>query len=114
MYISLVITWVLFIGLFPVSFFWIRRAWKIIFNKDYSYVALKRGKPPVNAEKYAPFSAGINMIAGVVFAGVILCIVIGGLEYNKWTAIIGTTIWFKIFADFILSRHAHMIERNKY
>ncbi len=44
------------------------------------------------------------MIVFVIFG-----IVAGILDFETWTAIAGVTIWFKFFADFVLSRHAHPI-----
>jgi len=102
-----IVTWLMFIGLFPLSFFWLRRAWFIGIKKDYSYVALKRGVPPENPKKYAIFSLGLNLVAGIVIGFVALLIIIIALDYDTWTAIAGTTLWMKLFADFILSRHAH-------
>ncbi len=106
--IATAITWIMFLGLFPISFFWLRRAWLIGVKKDYSYVALKKGMPPEDPEKYAVFSMTINLLAGLVLLTVILLILITGLEYDTWTAVAGSTIWIKFFADFILGRQAHM------
>ena len=61
--ISVAMTWVLFMALFPITFYWARNAWRILFKRDYSYVALKRGEPPANPEKFAPYAAAINLIA---------------------------------------------------
>lgn len=108
MNIHFIFTWVLFLGLFPIGFFWLRRAWKILKEKDYSYVALKKGEPPKNPEKYAPYSAFINLLAGSIFTVTIILIVVFGLHYDIWTAIVGITLWGKLFADFVISRHAHM------
>lgn len=105
--IHFIFTWVMFLGLFPISYFWLRRAWRIIRLKDYSYVALKKGEPPKNPEKYAPYSGGINLIAGLIFASVIILIIAAALPYETWSAIVGVTLWMKIFADFIISRLAH-------
>ncbi len=102
------LTWMMFIGLFPLSFFWLKRAWSIGVKKEYSYVALKRGIPPKNPKRFAIFSVSINLISGLILVAVILLILLIGLNYDKWTAIVGTTIWTKFFAEFILSRHAHM------
>lgn len=113
MSISIAITWLLFLGLFPIAFFWLRRAWRILFRRDFSEVALKRGEPPADAAKFAPYAAAINLIAGAVAVSVILMVVIGGVEYDTWTAIAGSTIWMKFFADYILSRHAHPIWGKK-
>jgi hypothetical protein len=106
--IATAITWIMFLGLFPISFFWLRRAWLIGVKKDYSYVALKKGVPPEKPEKYAVFSVAINLLAGLVLLTVILLVLITGLEYDTWTAVAGSTIWIKFFADFILGRQAHM------
>ncbi|MDD2664145.1 MAG: hypothetical protein PHD19_10340 [Dechloromonas sp.] len=105
--VSVAVTWILFLALFPMAFFWLRRAWRIAVDKDFSEVALKRGLPPVNAGKYAPYEAAINLVAGSVACAVILGVLAGELEYNTWTAIAGSTIWCKFFASFALSRHAH-------
>ena len=100
-------TWIMFIGLFPLSFYWLRRAWLIGIKKNYSFVALKRGVPPENPQKYAKYALGTNLVAGLIFALVILLIVLAMINYSQWTAIVGVTLWMKLFADFILSRHAH-------
>ncbi|MCB1968707.1 hypothetical protein [Accumulibacter sp.] len=107
MTISVAITWILFLGLFPIAFFWLRRAWRILVKRDFSEVALKGGLSPSDPEKFAPYAAAINLVAGGVVVAVILMIVIGGVAYDIWSAIAGSTIWMKFFADFILSRHAH-------
>ena len=107
MTISVAITWILFLGLFPIAFFWLRRAWQILFKQDFSQVALKRGEPPADPAKYAPYAAAINLVAGAIAVAVILMVVIGGVAYDTWTAIAGSTIWMKFFADYIVSRNAH-------
>ena len=105
--ISVAMTWILFLALFPIGFVWLRRAWRIIVKRDFADVALKGGVLPPNAEKYAPYEAGINLVAGIVVVGVILSVLSGALEYQAWSAIAGSTIWCKFFASFALSRHAH-------
>ena len=104
---SVALTWILFLALFPMAFFWFRRAWRIIVRRDYSEVALKRGVAAPDAEKFAPFEAAINLVAGAVTVAVILGVVAGRLDYKTWTAIAGSTIWMKLVASFILGRHAH-------
>ncbi len=105
--VSVALTWVLFLALFPMAFFWLRRAWRILVKRDFSEVALKGGEPPPNAAKWAPYEAMINVAAGLVAVFVILGVVLGALPYNTWTAIAGTTIWCKFFASFALGRQAH-------
>lgn len=107
MSISLALTWILFLALFPISFYWLRRAWRIIVRRDYSEVALKRGEPPPNPEKFAPYAAAINLIGGCITVGTIVLVIFGMAEYDTWTAIAGSTIWMKFIADFILRSHAH-------
>ncbi len=109
MTVSIAITWVLFLALFPMAFFWLRRAWRILVRRDYSEVALKHGLAPPNAAKYAPYTAGVNLIAGSVAVIVILLVVIGGVAYEIWSAIAGSTVWMKFIADFIVSRNAQPI-----
>ncbi len=98
----------MFLGLFPISFYWLRTAWRIGVKKDFSRVALKRGASPDSPGKYAGCAAGINLAAGAVLTFVIGLIIFSGLEFESWTAAAGITIWMKFFAEFILSRHAHM------
>ena len=105
--VSVALTWILFLALFPMAFFWFRRAWRILVRRDFSEVALKRGESPPNPEKYAPYALAINLIAGAVVVVVIVGVVLGQLEYNTWTATAGSTIWCKFFLDFALARQAH-------
>jgi F0F1-type ATP synthase assembly protein I len=107
--ISVAMTWVLFIALFPIAFFWLRRAWRIAVKRDFSEVALKHGEPPANQQKYAPYAAAINLLAGVIVVVVIVGVLTAYFNYATWSAIAGTTIWLKLIADFILRRHAHPI-----
>jgi len=109
-YTSLALTWLLFIALFPVSFFWGRNAYKIFIKKDYSFVALKKGKPPVNQKKWAFFAGLINIVGSLVAAYTIFGILVFGFSYDKWTAMAGCTIWGKIFAEWILRQQAHPIQ----
>lgn len=113
---STVITWLLFIVMFPLSFFWLRRAKRILIDKNYSEVALKGGLPPENPAKYALIAGLINLLAGAtavwVIIGVPLYIATGitigpFIAYQDWSAVGGVTIWAKLMADFILSRYAH-------
>ena len=104
---SVALTWILFLALWPMAFFWFRRAWRILVKRDFSEVALKRGEPPPNAERWAPYTMAINGLAGIVAVFVIVGVLMGALPYETWTAIAGSTIWIKFFLDFALSRHAH-------
>jgi len=111
--VSIALNWILFLALFPIAFFWLRRTWRILVQRDFSEVALKRGEPPENPEKFAPYAAIINMLGGIIIVFVIIGILTGVLEYNTWTAIAGSTIWMKFIFDYILSRHAHPIIPKK-
>lgn len=106
--VSVALTWILFLALFPISFFWLRRVWRIVVRRDFSEVALKRGESPPHPEKFAPYEVAINLVAGVVLVVVILSVLAGHLNYETWTAIAGSTIWCKFFANYGLSRHAHL------
>lgn len=105
--VHIALTWILFLALFPITFFWLRRAWRIAINKDFSEVALKHGEPPTNPEKWAPYEAVINLVAGSITAATIAGVLAGELEYDTWMAIAGSTIWCKFFLGFALSRQAH-------
>ncbi len=105
--ITVAVTWLLFLALFPMAFIWLRRSWRILVKRDFSEVALKRGEPPPNAERWAPYELIINFLAGGIAAFLIVGVMLGALEYDTWTAIAGSTIWCKLFASFALGRHAH-------
>jgi len=106
------VAWILFAALFPLVFFWLRRAWRILFRHDFGEVALKKGEPPVNPARFAPYTVAINLIAGGIAVSLIVAVIVGGVAYETWTAIAGSTIWMKMVADFILSRHAHPPKRG--
>ncbi len=110
---SIAMTWILFLALFPMAFIWLRRAWRIFIKKDYSEVALKGGELPPNPNKWAPVVGIINFTAGAIALSVIIGVGIGYWHYDTWTAMAGSTIWIKIFADFIVSRQAHPFTLGK-
>lgn len=105
--VSVAMTWLLFLALFPMAFIWFRRAWRILVKRDFSEVAIKRGESPANPAKWAPYAMVINGLAGTAAVFVILGVAVAGLAYETWSAIAGTTIWCKFLLDFALSRHAH-------
>ncbi|NIN37050.1 MAG: hypothetical protein GTN46_05130, partial [Gammaproteobacteria bacterium] len=95
-------------------------AYRIFIKKNYEEVALKRGEAPKNPEKWAPATGIVNLVAG----GVALVTILGVLltfagvanplsPYKTWSSVTGVTIWFKVFADFIVSRQAHPYEWGK-
>jgi hypothetical protein len=105
--VSVAMTWILYLALLPMAFFWLRRAWRIGVRRDFSEVALKRGASPRQPERWAPYAMAVNGLAGAVAVFVIVGVVGFGLPYDTWTAIAGSTIWSKFFLDFALSRQAH-------
>jgi small-conductance mechanosensitive channel len=111
--VGVALTWILYLALFPMAFFWLRRAWRILVKRDFSEVALKHGVPPANAAKWAPYEMAINAIAGLTVLFVILWVVFAGIPYETWTAIAGSTIWIKFFLSFALSRQAHGFAKKK-
>lgn len=111
--VSIAMTWILYLALFPMAYFWLRRAWRIGVKRDFSEVALKRGEPASQPERWAPYEMMINLVAGVVAVYVIVSVGLGMLEFETWNAIAGTTIWCKFFASFALGRQAHgAVERE--
>ena len=105
--VSVAMTWLLYLALFPMAFYWWRRVWRIVVRRDFSEVALKRGVPPVSPERWAPYAMAINGLAGALAVFVIVGVALFGLAYETWTAIAGSTVWSKFFLDFALSRQAH-------
>lgn len=110
--VSVALTWILFLALFPIAFVWLRRAWRIVVRRDFSEVALKRGESPPDPEKFAPYEVAANLVAGAVLLAVIASVVIGAAEYQTWSAVAGSTIWCKVLFGFALSRHAHAGHRR--
>lgn len=103
-----IFNWIFLLALFPVAFFWLRRAWRILMRRDFSEVALKKGLPPSDAEKYAPYEMAINAVGGVIMVGVLIAVLgFQALAADDWIAIAGVTLWCKLLASFALSRQAH-------
>lgn len=105
--VSTALNLILFLALVPISYFWLRRAWRILFKRDFSEVALKHGEAPPNAERFAPWCGLLNLVAGGITATVVLLVVGFQIPFDTWTAIAGSTLWCKFMADFAISRHAH-------
>jgi hypothetical protein len=120
--VATALIWILYLALFPMAFYWFRRAWRIFANKDYSEVALKNGLPPANPEKFATITGVVNILAGTaavwIILGVMLYIAtgikIGPFDsFDGWNAYAGSTIWIKLIIDFIIKRQAHPIVWGK-
>ena len=105
--VSVALTWILFLALFPIGFVWLRRAWRILFRRDFSEVALRRGEAAPDAERFAPYTGILNLVAGGIIVTVIGLVLGAAAPYETWTAIAGSTLWMKLLASFILGRHAH-------
>lgn len=105
-----ILNWIFLLALVPVAFFWLRRAWRILVKRDFSEVALKKGVPPPDAERYAPYEMVINLVGGIVMVGVLVAVLgFQALAREDWIAVAGSTLWIKLFASFALGRHAHGI-----
>lgn len=111
--VSIAMTWILFLALFPMAFIWLRRAWRIFRKHDYSEVALKRGEPPPEPEKWAMATGLVNLAAGTAALVAILGVLTATMPYRTWSSIAGVTIWMKVFADYIVSRQAHPFELGR-
>jgi len=103
---------ILFIALVPISFFWLRRAWRIFYKRDFSEVAMKHGEPAPNAERFAPWTGIVNLVCGGITSCVVVLVLAVQLPFDTWTAIAGSTIWCKFMADFAISRHAHGLAKR--
>ncbi len=111
--ISVALTWILFLALFPIAFFWLRRAWRIGVKRDYGEVALKAGRSPADPARWAKYELAINAVGGAVLVYAIVAVVVAAVPYETWTAIAGSTIWCKFFASFALARTAHAKPRGR-
>ncbi len=110
---SVALTWILFLAVFPLGFFWLRRAWRILFKGDFSEVALRRGEPPAVPSRWAPWAGVLNLTAGGMAVVVVLMVLVWQVEYSTWSAVAGSTIWCKLMLDFALARQAHGKARGK-
>jgi len=109
-----IFNWLFLLALFPVAFFWLRRAWRILVRRDFSEVALKKGVAPADAERYAPYEMAINLVGGLVLVGVLVSVLgFQALAQEDWVALAGSTLWVKLLASFALSRHAHGLGLGK-
>ena len=106
-YIHLALTWILFLALFPISFLWLRKAYRIGIKKDYSLVAMKRGVPAPNPRKFIIPEIVLHVVASALVIYAIYGVLVAGWHYNDWTALAGSAIWCKILFSFVMSRHAH-------
>lgn len=52
--VSVAITWILYLALFPMAFFWWRRAYRILVKRDFSEVALRRASRPPTPKSSRP------------------------------------------------------------
>lgn len=106
-----IFNWLFLLALLPVAFFWLRRAWRILIRRDFSEVALKRGLPPADPERYAPYEMVINLVGGTIMVGVLVSVLgFQALAREEWMSVAGITLWTKLLASFALSRHAHGID----
>ncbi|MDO5680689.1 MAG: hypothetical protein Q4G54_10215 [Pelistega sp.] len=106
-YIHLALTWILFLALFPISFLWLRKAYRIAVKKDYSLVAMKRGVPAPNPRKFIVPEIILHTVAALLVIYALYGVIVGGWHYNEWTALAGSAIWCKILFSFVIARHAH-------
>ncbi|MBW2689551.1 MAG: hypothetical protein JRC99_06445 [Deltaproteobacteria bacterium] len=111
--ISIAISWLLFMALFPMAFIWLRRAWRIFIKHDYSEVALKGGEGPANPKKWATATGTVNLVAGGAILTAIIGVLLALFSYKTWSSIAGIALWMKVFADFIVSRQAHPFELGR-
>ena len=52
--VNVALTWILFLALFPMAFFWLRRGWRIWVKRDFSEVAIRGGMSTPDLEELAP------------------------------------------------------------
>jgi hypothetical protein len=105
--LNFILNWVLYLALFPVAFFWLRRGLRIFLKHDYSEVALKKGHSPPNPKRWAPFIGFSNLVGGLIAIWLIITIPLGLYAFGKWIEIAGLTLWGKLLFDYIISRQAH-------
>jgi len=110
--VSIAMNWILFLALFPIAFFWLRRTWRIAVRRDFSEVALRRGESPPDPQRFAPYEMAVNFVGGIVLVVVIVLVLAGTADFGTWTAIAGSTLWCKFFLSFALARHAHAERRG--
>lgn len=106
-YVDIILTWVLFLALFPIAGFWLYRAYQIGVKKDYSVVAMKKGVPVPNPKKFVMPDLLLHAITGGLILYTIYGVLVVQWPYATWTALAGSTIWCKVLFSFVLGRHAH-------
>ena len=68
-----------------------------------------RGEAAPDAERFAPYTGILNLVAGGIIVTVIGLVLGAAAPYETWTAIAGSTIWCKFVLDFAIGWHAHRL-----
>jgi hypothetical protein len=84
----------------------LRRAWRIVFRRDSSEVALRRGTPLPDAERFVSQPGVAKLVTGGVTVATTLLVVVVAVPYATWSAIAGSMIRTRFCADFSVSRYA--------
>ena len=92
------VTWLMFIGLFPLGIGMLFRAWKIGAHKDYRYVADWRGRGIQDGKRWATPVLGINALGGAGLLTVGVLVILVALPFAIWTGATALIIWSYFFA----------------
>ncbi len=111
---GVILTWVLFLALFPMVFVWLRRAYRIFFLIKITPKLHLSVENHLRILKNGLHSQGLLTSLQADCFWTIIGVVVLGYEYSKWSAMAGCTIWGgKIFADWILRNQAHPFQFGK-
>ncbi|PPE69109.1 hypothetical protein IS481_02470 [Caldimonas thermodepolymerans] len=104
---TVLLAWLLLLLGIALAALCLKRAWTIIVRRNFAEVAVRRGQPPRDPERWAPYAAGIHLVCGALMTGAVLAALLGLAPYATWTGTIGLTLWGYLLALHLLARAAH-------
>ncbi len=96
----------MFIGIFPLGFGMLYRAWRIGMRKDFRYVADWRGRPIQDGERWARPVMSINGAGGAGLLTVGILVLLIGLPFAMWSGATALILWSYFFALQIVVQRA--------
>ena len=73
------------------------RAWKIAVRRDLRHVADWRGRMIADAERWAAWVLGVNLIGGLCLLATAAAVLAVGLPFAVWTGLAGLVLWTYYF-----------------
>jgi len=105
---SVILAWIMFLALLPLSGATLYRAWKIGIRADFRYVAPWNRATLPQPERWAPSFVAMNLVAGAIFAGLFVCVLAGLMPFKQWSGVAAITLWAYFGLQQLLARKARL------